>query len=174
MFAMQEKIVIVNGKRRRYRIEVIAVKNNCALYNTKAKYLSEMFPGGGMNLNESPEMAAIRETMEESGWIVKDPHILSNDGSWLYTGNDNWPGTTWDEELNIAVLCKADIYAPDTRFGDDSDQSVFYLKPIDAIISELKTHIMNAHNKHSVRDLLIAKIRLKALMQFTKPSFSRW
>ncbi len=45
-------------------------KKNILAHNTKKGYI--VFPGGGVNKNESPKEALIRETFEETGAIVEN------------------------------------------------------------------------------------------------------
>jgi len=59
------------------------------------------FPGGAMELGESAEETALRETQEETGLIVKAEHLLG-----VYTKyHDEYPSGDSAQPINIVFIC---------------------------------------------------------------------
>lgn len=161
---MSEKITLIGGTRRRSRVEVFALgPNNTILVSSKGMGNYPELPGGGVDEDESDESAGIRELEEEAGWLAVDPYVLNVMGDWVYRGKDDpWYNKDgWDEEENIAVICKAVRFAPDESYGSENDHHYFKLIPIDDLYKETEVSINSDCSK---RRVLAARFRMMVLI----------
>ena len=181
---MAEKASIVGGKKRRHRVEVFAIGPNDTILaaSTGFNKLPEL-PGGGVDEGETNWDAGAREADEESGWVVWKPFQLMLNGDWVFKGSDcpwfNKAG--WQEEENIAIICKAIKFGPTEHFGTEGDAQDFQLYPIQQILEE--TERFSTRDDISNRKRLLAYFRIAVIkeLQFmakenseSAPSWRNW
>lgn len=174
-----EQINLVNNKKRRTRIDVAAYQGNMILAAYQDETETYDFPGGGLDKGETNEQAAIREGMEEAGWVIQSPTAITLPGDWVFNGlDDKWfHGSGWDEELEIGVIAEAVIFKPDYRFSSEGDARIFSLVPIGQVKASLQQAIMNEISRP--RQKLIYQLRLKMIESIeqrlqSKPKFLNW
>jgi 8-oxo-dGTP pyrophosphatase MutT (NUDIX family) len=176
---MTEKATIVGGKKRRHRVEVFAIgPNNTILALSKGYNELPEFPGGGVDIGESNSEAGKREADEESGWRTAQ-HVVIDVGDYVFQGKDcpwfNKDG--WQEEENIAVMCKAIKFDPSPAYGSENDANEFRLYPINQIIDE--TEKFSTREGVTDRKRLLAQFRLEVFKRILslskdKPIWCNW
>jgi 8-oxo-dGTP pyrophosphatase MutT (NUDIX family) len=65
-------------KKYRPRVEVIVMKPDGSVYTGRGMSRNVNFPGGGIDGDESPADAGIRELLEETGIVAVNPRMLSS------------------------------------------------------------------------------------------------
>lgn len=178
---MAEKIIMVEGKRRRQRVEVFALgEDNTILTSLKGPGIFPELPGGGVDDSDSFINAAMRELAEEAGWVAKDYSVMAVSGDWVFKGSDDpWFNKDgWNEEENIAVVCNVIAFHPDEQYGSEKDHHVFNLIPINELIKQTNLSI---NKDMSRRKSLTALHRLAVLKELLsnelckdKPSCLKW
>lgn len=179
---MAEKCDIIDGKRRRYRVEVFVLgDNNTILASLKGLGNYPELPGGGLDEGESLTEAGLRETREEAGWSAIAPTVLDVPGNWLFAGSDDaWFNRCgWNEEQQLAVVCTADMFAPTHEYGSEGDSHEFDLVPIPELIAHTEEMLKN---ELTPRRRFLALFRLAALKRISErtlviesyPNWKKW
>lgn len=158
-----EKVVLVDGRRQRHRVEVFAISSDGKVLATSTAvngYLE--LPGGGINVDEDPLQAAVRETEEEAGWVVANPRLLEIRGNWSYPAPDgSWlKHNGYDEEVNFVVVCDAVEFKPKQNYRSEGDGRAHELLPIEQIVKET-VYGMNECDDSRVK--LLGQLRLRAI-----------
>lgn len=158
-----EQTFLVNGRRRRVRVEVIASIANSKILASSAVHVGYVeLPGGGMDKGENPIQTAEREGREEAGWTLcnlkvyetSDAYVyVAPEGSWLKENN-------YDEESTCFVIGNVTKYSPTNDLNSQGDAARYELLPIDQVIRETKEVIEANKDERGVH---IAKARLTVL-----------
>lgn len=178
-----EEVILINGKRRRNRVEVFAFCDNKLLAYSHGVNSYLELPGGGVNEGESIVDAGLRELAEEAGWPATDAKILSISGDSLFVENEN----SWlkqhgiDEEINSAITCNVKEFRPTEVYGSENDSYQYTLLPVDQVINETINTFQTTTDK---RGKFIAKFRLNVLQHLLKvkinytlehiPNYYKW
>ena len=155
-----EKATYFNGTKRRYRVEVFALgPDNTILACPNGWVEFPDLPGGGVDKNETPELAGMRELREESGWLADNFKYLNIPGEWIFRGQDDpWFNKDgWNEEVYIPVICNAINFAPCELYGSEGDALEFKLLPIEQIKKETEDAL---NEGLSTRKQIMMKFRL--------------
>jgi len=154
--------IIVNGKKRRQRVDVFAIgPNNTLLAFSRGLDSYLEFPGGGIDAGEDIVTAGERELAEEAGWPateckeVKVERLVytAEAGSWLRE-------IGFDEEEQYSMSCKVSSFKPDKRYATEEDELHFTLMPIDRILMELNNTVDTNKN---IRSIKVAKHRIEVI-----------
>lgn len=158
-----EHIVFIGDRRRRTRIDVLAIKDGLVLVQFNQKTGTYDFPGGGLNKGDTPTETAIREAQEEAGWICTDPVIAHTECETLFTGGDDrwYHQQGWHEELQIPVVCRAVEYRPGSAYHSEGDGGVFALRSLAEVVSGCRMEL--ERNEGTVRRLMQVRIRIDVL-----------
>ena len=141
---MAEQVTLVEGKKRRTRVEVFVFNKSrqllCYMYPRSGMPRLPELPGGGVDEGETPITAAMREVAEESGWRAKEftPITVKTPSVYTDIANNWYVKDMWDEEEHIAVLAQAIAFLPDIRYGSENDGNKYVLTPVDLVIKETK------------------------------------
>lgn len=161
----EENVIVVDGKRRRQRVEVIVlgenntvlgVQVNCGGMNSYVE-----LPGGGFNVDETLTEAGLREQAEEAGWIVIDPRPLCVPGNNIFVENDNsWlMQHGYDEEESYTLVCHAVMFKPTELYNSEGDAREYKLMDINQVYKETQD---NANRSTDKRGRFISEYRLRA------------
>lgn len=177
-----EYITIVNGKRRRTRVDVFAIAGNLILAEYNSKLDTFNIPGGGLDKDSTILDTAIREAMEESGWVCSNPYIVVDiKSNTLFTGiSDRWYHECgWNEEIQVPVICYPLKYKPNDTYKGQNDAGVYGLYLI--------TNVLNSYIKEleigevEERKAIQLRIRIEVLTKYldsisltNKLSIEKW
>ena len=166
---MTELVTIVNGKRRRSRVEVyVPGPDNAILAYIGSNLKMPELPGGGVDEHESIIEAGIRELAEEAGWKALAAKEITLPLSYLFSGK----GSTWfekqglDEEIEHGIVCTSAKYMPDKRYNSEGDGRVFKLLPVGQVYKETRDALV--WDMITPRLKVIAEFRLAALEKLYK------
>lgn len=167
MSSSKEKVGYVNGKRRRYRVDVLVFDEAghiLASSNDKNKLRKISLPGGGIDEGESVIQAAAREMAEESGWVADTLVQLRMNVPLVYHADINrvdwFSRAGWSEEESFIVVGKDAEFRPTSAYGSEGDGAIFEMLPIQDVINSTKDEA----NKHPCpRARCLAEFRLIAL-----------
>lgn len=178
-----EEVKIINGKKRRNRVEVFAISDSKILAYSKGINSYLELPGGAVNEGETIIEAGLRELAEEAGWPATNAKIINIPGEHVFIENEN----SWlkqhgvDEEVNSAISCNVTEFRPTQLYGSEDDSYKYTLLSIDQVISETINTFQNSTDK---RGKYIAKYRLNVLQILlntkisitleSKPNFIKW
>lgn len=138
---LEDRVLLVDGARRRVRVELYALGPNGTLLASLKDGEMGSLPGGGLMPLETVAMGAARENAEESGWTATRYRELAVPGSpWVYHGE--MPGRLaeegWDEEVQVAVVAIAGAYQPGPLYNAKGDARVFRLVPLSEVIARIE------------------------------------
>jgi len=176
-----EQILDINGKKRRTRVEVLAISDGKALAFSRGVNSYIELPGGGVDDGETAIEAAIRELAEEAGWVGANYRIIGVSGNWVFSETE----ASWmkehgiDEEEQMCVICDAVEKRPTEAFGSEGDSLEYVLLPIERIISETLHDYQTTTDK---RGRFISKHRLAIMNSLynaqisieNRPNWYRW
>jgi len=143
---MAENAIIINGKKRRQRVEVFAVnKDDMILVAEKGYTAYPELPGGGVDIGESLVSAGMRELAEEAGWLAIDPKVMELPDQYIFSGKDDgwFNRDNWNEEENIAIVCTAIRFEPTKAYGSEDDHLQFTLIPIKKLIKNIEEFLLS-------------------------------
>lgn len=158
-----EETFLVNGKRRRVRVEVIASIANTKILASAAKHVGYVeLPGGGMDKGENPIQTAEREGREEAGWTLCNLKVYETSDQYVYEAPEgSWlKDNNYDEESTCFVIGNVTKYSPTNELNSQGDAARYELLPIDQVIRETKEVIEANLDERGVH---IAKARLIVL-----------
>lgn len=160
-----EHIELINGKRRRTRIDVLAISVDgmrvLVQYNQQKDIYD--FPGGGLDKNDTIGQTAIREAAEEAGWVCTNPIEMNVSSCTLFKDADDryYHEQGWDEELQVPVLCNAIQYQPRSAYNSEADAGVFELKLINEVLAGCQRELERVDTK--LRRKIQLQIRIEIL-----------
>jgi 8-oxo-dGTP pyrophosphatase MutT (NUDIX family) len=170
--------VTPNGDRIRHRVASILLDHKGgAVVDMEAYMQCPEFPGGGQDEGETVIQAALRETMEEAGWLAKDPYVFDLPGNWTYVATEaKDKKKLWNMEENIVVVSTAVGFHPDKTFGSEHDALKCEVVAIETIIAALSKRITyNMTDRFRIKNMMILEV-LKRLSDVSgrSPKWTRW
>ena len=168
-----------NGDKIRHRVATIILDGKgSALVDMLGFMYCPEFPGGGVDEGESTIEAALREAMEESGWVAEQPYEMHCPGDWTYRvqEGDRHKNAIWNLEENLVVICKSGEYKPDATFGSEHDALKCKMVPLGEIVDALKKKLSGKmDNRFKIKNELILTV-LESLLVAEKnsPKWIAW
>ena len=180
---MAENVIIMNGKKRRQRIDIFSITDTNEILVALVGYDGyPELPGGGVDAGESLINAGMRELAEEAGWLATDPCILELEGDWVFKGKDDgwFNRDNWNEEENIALVCTAIRFEPTKAYGSEGDHFSFVLLPIEELIKTLEVYLTgNCTERRKLNALFRITVLKKLLVNNSasiknSPIWAKW
>ena len=137
----------------RHSARCIHIKNGLAAMVHSIKYDYYKFPGGGIEKDESPEQAMIRETREEAGLTVI-PESVKEYGYVHRIQKSDHDGEDYFVQDNFYYLCDVEEGIQAQNLDDyeaDEKFTLEYVEPDKAIFINRKAK--QSPNGHTMRDI---------------------
>lgn len=106
--------------KKRNRVSAVIIKNKSVLLIKRVKPSETyyVFPGGGIEEDETPEIAIIRESKEETGFDVKNPQKL-------FVINDIERGENYFYLIDNFIGNEPKFGGPEMQRANENNQYVF-------------------------------------------------
>ncbi|HPW34463.1 MAG TPA: NUDIX domain-containing protein [Candidatus Paceibacterota bacterium] len=106
--------------KKRNRVSAVIIKNKSVLLIKRVKPSETyyVFPGGGIEEDETPEIAIIRESKEETGFDVKNPQKL-------FVINDIERGENYFYLIDNFIGNEPKLGGPEMQRANENNQYVF-------------------------------------------------
>lgn len=166
--------------KRGYRecIRVIIYKSDKVLLGKKiinGKFICYEFPGGGIEKDDSPDSAIVRECLEEVGCFVTDHESLGI--KFQYEVNYKDPERAKKYRGGIDNWYCAKFHSTDTKLlNSENDQLPFEWIDVGTAILKIKSGPKSEYNPSRIKALeATAQVMKKnKAVSFDKKIFSRW
>lgn len=151
----------------RHSARSIIIRDNKVDMIHSLKYDYYKFPGGGIEKNESPVVAMIRETREEAGLVVK-PESVSDYGYVHRIQKSDKDDFTCFVQDNFYYLCQVEAAIVPQRLDDYEADEGFSLEFVEPMVAIRKNRNMSAgpyndlmfEREARVLEMLLAEGRL--------------
>ena len=174
-----EKATYHDGLKRRHRVETYCYKDDMLLAISNGYNRLPSLPGGGIDVNESIELAGLRELSEEAGWSGECPEIITPSGDWVLDVRDDvWlKEQGWHQEAQYAVKCQSLSFNTDGRYGSENDHDVYQWLSVEQVMVETNECLRDPtlpKRKRMQANFRMAVLSILHPHVANQPMFKRW